>query len=236
MTPHLAERWCGQAARRDDARVARRLDRTPVVDGVYRLDEGAWRENCFACLPARGVVDRLGDVQGTAVQRARVPCVQDLLCERLKTLVGIACMHALPALLGRAVARMRRVGFKAHQVWHGVCQRGAAPRQGPRRTGPIGPDALAATLVKRNVRDLEALVNGASRALAKAGVCAAQVTGLVAATALATTAPSKGCGHAPRPRKGTDTRGQGHEIAGTVYGGQRPTGDRGGRHHRADHG
>jgi hypothetical protein len=34
MTQKLAERWCWQAASRDDARVARRLYRKPVVDGV----------------------------------------------------------------------------------------------------------------------------------------------------------------------------------------------------------
>ena len=34
ITQHLAERLCWQAARRDDARVARRLYRKPVVDGV----------------------------------------------------------------------------------------------------------------------------------------------------------------------------------------------------------
>jgi hypothetical protein len=46
---HLAERWCGQVARRDDARVVRRLDRTPVVEGVERLDEGARRDDFFDC-------------------------------------------------------------------------------------------------------------------------------------------------------------------------------------------
>jgi hypothetical protein len=38
---NLAERLCWQAARRDDARVARRLYRKQVVDGVYQLDAGA---------------------------------------------------------------------------------------------------------------------------------------------------------------------------------------------------
>ena len=33
---NLAERLCWQAAHRDDARVARRLYRKPVVDGVYQ--------------------------------------------------------------------------------------------------------------------------------------------------------------------------------------------------------
>ena len=39
-TENLAARWCWQVARRDEARVARRLYRKPVVDGVYRLDAG----------------------------------------------------------------------------------------------------------------------------------------------------------------------------------------------------
>ena len=76
MTQTLAARLCWQAARRDDARVARRLSRKPVVDGGYRLDEGAWLENCVSFLHELGVVDRLGDVQGTAVPREMVPCVQ----------------------------------------------------------------------------------------------------------------------------------------------------------------
>jgi hypothetical protein len=41
VAQNLAERLCWQAARRDDSRVARRLYRKQVVDGVYRLDEGA---------------------------------------------------------------------------------------------------------------------------------------------------------------------------------------------------
>jgi len=67
-----------------------------VVDGVYRLDEGALLDNFFSFLHELGVVDRLGDVQGTAVQREMVPCVQSLLLYSLKTLFGIECMHALP--------------------------------------------------------------------------------------------------------------------------------------------
>jgi hypothetical protein len=55
-TGNLAERWCWEVARRDDARVARRLDRTQVVDGVYRLDEGAVLEDFLHFLPAIGVL------------------------------------------------------------------------------------------------------------------------------------------------------------------------------------
>jgi hypothetical protein len=62
------------------------------------------------------------------------------------------------------------------------------------------------------------LFNGAIRAWAKAGVCAAKVTGIVDATDLDTTAQDQGCGHTPRKRKVTDQRGKVHAIEVTVYG------------------
>jgi hypothetical protein len=49
---------------------------------VYRLDEGALLDDFFYFLHELGVVDLLGDVQGTAVQREMVPIVQYLrLCQ-----------------------------------------------------------------------------------------------------------------------------------------------------------
>jgi hypothetical protein len=156
----LPERLCWQAARRDDSRVARRLYNKQVVDGVYQLDEGALLDDFFYFLQALGVGDWLGEVQGTAVQRAMVPFVQDVLLDSLKTLLGIESMNALPALLFSDEALMRLAGYKAHQVRHGVCQRGAAHRQGPRTRGPICADTLADHIVQLHLRDLEALFKG----------------------------------------------------------------------------
>src|SRR6266508_2982559 len=65
----LAERLCWQAARRDDARVARRLYRKQVVDGVYRLYEGAWLDDFFYVLHELGIVNWLDNVKGAAIQR-----------------------------------------------------------------------------------------------------------------------------------------------------------------------
>ena len=73
---HLAERLCWQVAHRDDARVARRLYRKQVVDGVYQLDEGALLDDFCYFLQELGVGDWLGEVQGTAVQREMVPFVR----------------------------------------------------------------------------------------------------------------------------------------------------------------
>jgi Transposase DDE domain len=215
---NLAERLCWQAARRDDTRVARRLYRKQVVDGVYRLDDGALLDDFFYFLHQLGVVDLLRHVQGTAVQREMVPVVQYVLLYSLKTLFGIDSMNALPALLFSDEALMRLVGFNAQQVRQGVCQRGAATRQGPRTAGPICSDTLADNIAKLNLRDLEALFNAVIRALAKARIFGPKVTGIVDATDLETTAQYEGCGQVTRKRKITDKRGQVHEIEVPVYG------------------
>jgi hypothetical protein len=218
LTQNLAERLCWQAAQRDDARVARRLYRKEVVDGVYRLDEGALLDDFFQFLRELGVVELMEGVQGTALQREMVPVVQSLLLYGLKTLFGIERMHALPALLFSDEALMPWVGFNAQQVRHGVCQRGAAKRQRPRTAGPMCPETLANHLVQLNRRDLEVWCNGTIRALAKAGICGATVTGIIDATDLETTARYDGCGQVTRTRQVTDTRGTVHEIEVTVYG------------------
>ena len=62
--------------------------RTQVVDGVYRLDEGAVWDDLFHVLRALGVMDLLADVQGTAIQREMVPCVQDYPALGVEDAVG----------------------------------------------------------------------------------------------------------------------------------------------------
>jgi hypothetical protein len=133
---NLAERLCWQAARRDDARVARRLYRKQVVDGVYQVDEGALLDDFFYFLQQLGVVDLLGDVQGTAVQRQMVPCVQYVLLYGLKTLLGIESMHALPALLFSDAALMRRWGSRRTRCGTG-CANGARPHGRGRAPGDL---------------------------------------------------------------------------------------------------
>ena len=215
---NLAERLCWQAARRDDSRVARRLYQKQVVDGVYRLDEGALLDDFFHFMRQLGGIDLMACIQGTAIQREMVPVVQYLLLYGLKTLFGIESMNALPALLFSDEAVMRLVGFNAQQVRRGVCQRGAAKRQQPRTEGPICPDTLANNIVPLNLRDLTAWFNGTIRALAKAGIFGTRVTGMVDATDLETTAVYEGCGQVTRKRKITDKHGNMREIEVTVYG------------------
>jgi len=218
ITQHLAERLCWEIARRDDSRVARRLYRKPLVDGVYRLDEGALLDDFFHFLQAIGVMSLLEEAHGAAIQRAMVPFVQYVLLYGLKTLFGIERINAVPRLLFSDEALMQLVGFNAQQVRQGICQRGATKRQGERLPGPICPDTLAKNIVKWNLRDLEMVFNGAIRALAKAGVFGAKVTGIADGTDLETTEHYTGCGQVTRTVRLEDTRGRVHAIEVTVYG------------------
>jgi hypothetical protein len=218
ITQNLAERRCWEAARRDESRVARRLYRTPLVEGVYRLDEGALRDDFFHFLQAIGVMALLQEAHGAAIHRQMVPFVQYVLVYGVKTLVGIERIHALPSLLFRDEALMHLVGFNAQQVRQGICPRGATTRQGERLPGPICPDTLANNSVKWNVRDLAAVFNGSIRALAKAGVLGATVTGIADGTDLETTERDTGCGQVTRTVRREETPGRRHESDVPVYG------------------
>jgi hypothetical protein len=220
ITQNLAERLCWEVARRDDSRVARRLYRKPLVDGVYRLDEGALLDDFLHFLQAIGVMTLLEEAHGAAIQRAMLPFVQYVRLYGVKTLLGIESMNALPRLLFSDEALMQLVGFNAQQVRQGICPRGATKRQGERLPGPICPDTLAKNIVKWHWRDLEAVFNGAIRALAKAGVFGAKVTGIADGTDLETTAHYTGCGQVTRKVRIEDKRGRVHEIEVTVYGGK----------------
>jgi hypothetical protein len=136
----------------------------------------------------------------------------------LKTLFGIESMNALPPLLCSDAALMQLVGFNAQQVHQGICQRGATTRQGERLPGPICPETLAKNITTWNLRELEAVFNGAIRAVAKAGVFGRQVTGIADGTDLETTARDRGCGQVTRTVRIEDKQGREYAIEVTVDG------------------
>jgi hypothetical protein len=218
ITQHRAERLCWEGARRDDCRVARRLYRKQLVDGVYRLDEGALLDDFLHFLKAMGVMALLEEVHGAAIRREMLPFVQYVLLYGMKTLCGIQSINALPSLLFSDEALMQLVGFNAHQVRQGICQRGATRRQGARLPGPICPDTLAKHIVQWDLRDLEVVFNGGSRALAQAGVFGTQVTGIAEGTDLETTERYTGCGQVTRTVRVEDQGDRVHAIEVTVYG------------------
>jgi hypothetical protein len=213
ITQNMAERRCWEAARRADTRIARRLYRKQVIDGVYRLDEGALRDEFVHFLPELGVLELIAQVRGPAIAREMVPGGPYVLRYGLKTLLGLESRNAPPALLFSDEALMRLLGFNASHIHHGVWQRGAAKRQGPRTEEPICPEALANNIVKLQLQDLEALFDGSIQALAQAGLLGTTGTGMLDATDVETTPHYAGGGQVTRKRKV-------HEIEVTVDGGK----------------
>jgi hypothetical protein len=74
IAQNLAARLGLPVARRDDRRLARRPYRKLVMDGVYRLDEGAPLDDWFHFLQAIEVMALLEQVDGTAIQCEMRPC------------------------------------------------------------------------------------------------------------------------------------------------------------------
>jgi hypothetical protein len=220
ITTNVAARGCWHVAPRDDGRVARRLYRQPVVDGVSPLGAGAWREECLPVLAARAVLTGLQHARGKGVEREWGPMGPDILRDGRKPLGDLERLHAWPAWRVRDAASMPVGGFQAPPGRPGVGQRGAAQRPGLRTAGPLGPAARANHRVTRDWRALAAWFKGARRALSKAGRCRAQGPGRGDGPALETTAPSAGGGPVPRPRPLTEMPGPGRAMAVTVSGWQ----------------
>ena len=109
----LAERRCGEVARRDDGRVARRQYRKPRVEGVYRLDAGAWLDDCCHFLQAIGVMGLLVAEFAQATGAGRV------------IVVGRGARLAKAAALGHET-----LDFEAEDTVEGIRE----------RTGGLGPE------------------------------------------------------------------------------------------------
>jgi hypothetical protein len=217
-TTNLAEQLDWRFARRDDSRIARQLGKKRAVDAIDSPEEGAILDEFVHCLDEIGVVPRWQALRGDGIEGEMVGFFQYVMRYGMKTLLGIEAMNALPEVLCSDAAAMRLAGFKAVQMRDGICQRNREKRQGEKTPGPLCPDTLADNIVKLNLKAMGGFLNGVVRDVAKAGVFARQVTGILDGTDLETTARYAGCGQATRKRKITDKRGKVHEIEVTVYG------------------
>jgi hypothetical protein len=133
-------------------------------------------------------------------------------------LFGLARLNAQPSLWFSPAALLPLIGFKAQQVRHGGCQRGAVTQPAARPVGPSGVASLAKPLVRLNVQELDAWDTVAIRALATAEGFGAQGMGLVDGTDLETTERYTGCGQVTRHARLEDQPRRGHEIEVAVDG------------------
>jgi hypothetical protein len=79
IAQNLAERLCWQVARRDDSGSHGACTGSRWSTGSIGWTKGPCCDDFFYFLHQLGVVDLLGHVQGTAVQREMVPFVQYVL-------------------------------------------------------------------------------------------------------------------------------------------------------------
>ena len=211
ITQNLAERLCWETARRDDSRVARRLYRKQLVDGGSRLDEGALLDDFFHVLQAIGVMSRLEEAHGAAIQREMVPFVQYVLLYGVKTLFGIESMHALPTVLCSDEAFMQLVDFNAQQACQGICQRG---RPRGRASGFQGRSARKPWPEHRAMAPAGSGdgVSWGHSGPGQEGVFGTKVTGIADGTDLETTARDTGGGQVTRKVHIEDKQGADAEI------------------------
>jgi hypothetical protein len=78
IAQNLAEHWCLEVGRRDDSRVARRLYCRHLMEGVYRIYEGALQDDIFHFLDQVGVMGMLSLADNTHCGKAFCVTAQNL--------------------------------------------------------------------------------------------------------------------------------------------------------------
>jgi hypothetical protein len=161
----VVERLRWQSARRDDGSVAAAVHGGAELDAVFPLCDVGLLDEFYHFLEVSGVLAQLTRLELPGVERVFLPVVQFVLLYLLKTLLGIASMNALPALLFSNVAAMTLLGFNAYQIANGLTRRGDATRHGRPKQGPLSPQCLAQNISKFTAAQMDALFNGVVRLL-----------------------------------------------------------------------
>jgi hypothetical protein len=138
----LAEGWGWKGAIRNDGAIAGMLQRGQAVDAVYNIDAGTLADTFFHWLDVSGALNPLRTLEPRGVKRRVVDFESLLLTYFMRCVCRVPSMNSLPQLLFADKGLMRRLGFNAHQLKHGLTQRGVG-RSGPRRNVPLDPEMLA---------------------------------------------------------------------------------------------
>ncbi len=191
----MVSRLDWRSARRDDRTVAQAIHAGKGIDAIYNLDEAGLLDEFYHFLEQIGFLSLSAGLPLPGVKRVLLPVLQFVLLYLLKTLYGIASLHALPPLLFSNVALMRLVGFNAHQVEHGLTRRGDARRRLRPKRGPLSPQCLGENICKLGVEQLATLFNGTVRLLVARGLFQGDLTVALDGSKVLTpeTYPGRGC-------------------------------------------
>jgi len=128
------------------------------------------------------------DVSGEGYVRRMITIAKLLLTYQMKILMGIRSMNQVPQLLFGDIGLLMMLGYTAEQIENGHCKRGKGKKK-----GPIHKDTLADALDRFSPEELEGILNGGVKLLAKKGFIKDSIY-LMDATDLKTTEKCKGAG------------------------------------------
>lgn len=102
------------------------------------------------------------DVSGEGYVRRMITIAKLLLTYQMKILIGISSMNQVPQLLFGDVGLLMMLGYTAEQIENGHCKRGKG-----KKNGPMHKDTLADALDRFSPKELEHILNGGVKLLAK---------------------------------------------------------------------
>jgi hypothetical protein len=150
---------------RHDLTVAERLVAGDEPDGVYGIADARIVDHFLYFIDDLGVSAGIRQLRPVGVKREAIPAELHVLLYFLRCLARIPSQESLPDLLFADTALMLRLGFNAHQIEHGVTQRGAARRKGPRRNLPVDPEAVTDNVVKLDLGEVRRFLHDTLRKL-----------------------------------------------------------------------
>lgn len=128
------------------------------------------------------------DIAGEGYVRRMITIAKLLLTYQVKILMGISSMNQVPGALFNDVGLLMLLGYTAEQVENGHCRRGKG-----KNNRPMNKNTLADALGRFSPEELEGILNGGVKLLAKQGFIK-DTTFLMDATDLPTTEKCEGAG------------------------------------------
>ncbi|MBW2738540.1 MAG: transposase [Deltaproteobacteria bacterium] len=145
---------------RNDKAVAQTLWEAREIDSIFGLEETGLLDDFFHFLQVFNIWPNIEKLNSSEIKRVMVSITHFVVLYMLKVIYGIKHMDSLRELLFSDQAAMRFVGFNAHQVKYGVCNRGDHKRKNKEKTGPITPETLSDNFVKISIRQMENFFTG----------------------------------------------------------------------------
>lgn len=224
-----AKRGLNRSSRRNKEYIAwRHLTRNQqevakrILDGKYHLVKGAgwgFLDNFLIFLKSINFLACL-DVNGEGYARRMVTIAKLLLTYNVKILMGISHMNQVPQLLFGDIGLLMMLGFTAEQIENGYCKRGKKNGYGKRekeKSKPLSKDTLSDALARFSPAEMERILNGGVKILAKKGFIKDRIY-IEDATEIVATEKCEGCGRKTVTEKKRDRNGKEVEFLKTTFG------------------